>query len=140
MPSTAPTRKNFIFHGWSKTKKTCSGKTWYYASDAEIKAGDKVTVSKSSPSVTLYAVWEYTYRPGAVRVNGKWESCDRDANLVNGKYSRKEGAVKIRRGGQWVEIRTRKKQGSMPPNIKVSGKWQTQDLIGNNAACHDVSY
>lgn len=138
--SGVPTRKNFIFHGWSRTKKVCSGKTWYYASDADIRAGDRLTIERTSPTVTLYAVWEYTYRPGQIRSGGVWQSCDRDTGLSGGKYTSQLGACKIRRNGQWVDIRTRKKQNNMPPTIRRNGSWETQDLIGNNASCHDVSY
>ena len=137
VPAKQPTRKHFIFHGWSRTKKVCSGTTWYTEADAEVHAGDRITLTKSSPTVNLYAVWEYTYRPGQILVNGTWKSCDRDTNA-----STRLGRCDVRRNGQWVEMRTRRNKtgNEFAPTIRKSNQWKSQNLIGDEGACHDVTY
>ena len=142
VPATEPTRKHFIFHGWSRTKKVCSGTTWYTEADAEVHAGDRITVTKGSPTVNLYAVWEYTYRPGEIMVNSAWQSCDRDTNESGGTYRTQLGRCDVRRNGSWVEMRTRRnKTGtSNSPVVRNSSVWKSQNILGNNGGCHNVSY
>lgn len=136
VPDVTPVRNHFIFHGWSKTKKVCSGTVWYTAEDAEIHPGDTVTVTEASPSVTLYAVWEYTYRPGQIMVDGVWKDCDRDTS-----ESVQLGHADIMRDGSWVEMRTRRDMPGLehPPAIMEDGEWASQD-IGEGGACHDATY
>lgn len=133
----APTRKHFIFHGWSRTQKVCHDQVWYTAADAEIHGGDQVTVTKDNPRLELYAVWEYTYRPGQIRQGGNWVDCDRD----NSGGSSPLGHADIRRNGQWVEMRTRRNMvgTQYAPNIRRNNEWQSQE-IGSGGACHDVTY
>lgn len=133
----APTRKHFIFHGWSRTQKVCHDQVWYTAADAEIHGGDQVTVTKDNPRLELYAVWEYTYRPGQIRQNGSWVDCDRDDSGGSSPL----GHADIRRNGQWVEMRTRRNMvgTQYAPNIRRNNEWQSQD-IGSGGACHDVTY
>lgn len=130
--SQQPTRKHFDFKGWS----TSAG------GSATIHGGDRVTVTKDNPRLELYAVWEYNYRPGQIRVNGVWKSCDRDANLVDGKYTTMLGRCHIRKNGSWVEMRTRANQTGTEhaPVIRRNGSWVSMALIGDEGAPHDVSY
>lgn len=133
----APTRKHFIFHGWSRTQKVCHDQVWYTAADAEIHGGDQVTVTKNSPRLELYAVWEYMYRPGQIRQGGYWVDCDRD----NSGGSSPLGHADIRRNGQWVEMRTRRDMTGLEyaPDIRRSNEWKSMN-IGSGGACHDVTY
>lgn len=142
IPTTTLTRKHFYFHGWSKTKKD-----WGYESDAEYKPGDSITVydngSGTTQTTTLYGVWEYTYRPGMILKNGTWYSHDRDGGRnSSGVYMTQVGWAHIRRNGRWVEMRTRRRVTGLdhPPNIRRSGSWPTQDLIGQDGFPHDVGY
>ena len=50
--NTVPTRSGYSFEGW-----TYGGNTYH--------GGDSITISKSTPTVTLTAVWNKYYRPGA---------------------------------------------------------------------------
>lgn len=50
--STKPTRSGYSFGGW-----TYGGNTYH--------AGDSITILKTTPTVTLTAIWNKYYRPGA---------------------------------------------------------------------------
>ena len=131
--NTQPTRKHYVFLGWSTSAS---------ATTATIHGGDRVTVTKGSPRLDLYAVWEYTYRPGEIRVGGVWKSCDRDTNYSGGKYNTMLGRCHIRRNGSWVEMRTRANRTgtSNAPVIRRNGSWVSMALIGGEGAPHDVGY
>lgn len=128
-----PTRKHFDFKGWATSAS---------ATTATIHGGDRVTVTKENPRLELYAVWEYTYRPGMIRVNGVWKSCDRDTDLSGGKYATMLGRCHIRKNGAWVEMRTRANRTGTEhaPVIRRNGAWVSMALIGDEGAPHDVSY
>lgn len=141
-----PVRKNWIFHGWSKTKKAPTASSWYKASDADIHGGDTITITgvdgNDTDPVILYAIWEYTYRPGQIMVAGAWQSCDRDGNYDSNtkKYGSMAGRCHIRRNGDWVEMRTRKDMtgANHAPVIRSNATWESQQPTGADA--HDVSY
>lgn len=130
--STKPTRKHFDFLGWS-TSRT--------ATSASYLAGQTYPMFSAS-TTTLYAVWEYTYRPGQILVNGVWKSHDRDTDLRNGKYMTMLGRCHIRRNGTWVEMRTRKNRTKTEhsPVIRRNGEWVSMALIGDEGVAHDVGY
>lgn len=104
--STIPTREGYKFSGWSYSNNT-------------YKAGDKVTISKSTPTVTLTAIWEAYYRPGEVK-EGEWLSTNRQGGVCE---------VKIR--GKWTEMTT--VSGGVatddPPSMK-EGKWYNMRKVG----------
>ena len=61
VPNTTPTWSYYKFLGWSTVRHQESGTI----EDVDYVAGDTVTLQDSSPTLTLYAVWEKDYRPGA---------------------------------------------------------------------------
>lgn len=127
-----PTRKHFDFKGWAT----------FAGGSATIHGGDTVTVTKDNPRLELYAVWEYTYRPGMIRVSGVWKSCDRDSNLVDGKYTTMLGRCHILKNGTWTEMRTRANRTGTEnsPVIRKVSVWSSMSLIGDEGTPHDVSY
>ena len=105
---TVPTRTDYTFIGWKVNDTTYFG-------------GDTITIQKASPTVTLVAQWEASYRPGQRKVSGTWSSLNRN----NGNCQRKVS-------GTWTEMRTL--NGGVgtdrPPSRKTSGTWYNQRKIG----------
>lgn len=114
--NTVPTRTNYRFEGWSY-----SG-TLYHG-------GDTITIAKGDPTITLTAVWEKFYRPGAVLDgNSLWVSHDRDS-----------GACQIlsdTTNMTWKECRTidgnRGGQGDPPLILHAdnANSWYNQKKLG----------
>lgn len=121
--SAVPSNPHWIFKGWSTSP---NGSPNY-------SGGQQIVVCEQ---VDLYAIWEYTYRPGMVRHNGEWLSCDRDGDTGPIGYAN------IRRGGKWIEMRTRAAaQGlSDPPCIVQGGSWRVQKLIGKDGVPHNIKW
>ena len=110
--NNVPTWNLHRFEGWSTS---ASGSVQYHA-------GDTVTVSKTSPSKTLYAVWTEYYRPGKVlNANSSWMS-----------HQRSGGAAKIYNGSAWNQMDTIDggTGTNNPPTIKHSSGWKNQRRIG----------
>lgn len=122
-----PKRTHWIFKGWSKQQ---GSKT------VEYHAGDTIFVGEE---VDLYAVWEYTYRPGMHKRSGGWYSLDIDGSSVNSKHG---GACRHYVNGEWRPMRTQTNiQGlSNPPAHKQADGWYSQSLIGKGGKPHDVSW
>ena len=106
--STVPTRVNYRFAGWK------TGSTTYHA-------GDTISISSSTLSVTLTAVWEEFYRPGERRVSGTWSS-----------HNRSGGACERKVSGTWTEMRTIDGGTGTgdEPTRKSSGTWYNQRKLG----------
>lgn len=109
--STVPTRANYRFEGWA----TSSGGTPQY------HGGDSITVQKSAPTQTLYAIWEEFYRPGERKVSGTWSS-----------HNRSGGACERKVSGTWTEMRTIDGGTGTgdEPTRKSSGTWYNQRKLG----------
>lgn len=121
VPSGTPTWGLYEFLGWSTTRYTDSRTE----ADVEYRAGDTITVTQSSPTVTLYAVWRMDYRPGAVLSNGQWLS-----------HNRTGGTAHVLDGGRWNEMRTIGGPTAMgnPPSVYKNGKWYNMNRIGKGGA------
>lgn len=119
-----PNSPHWIFKGWSTDKN---------ATTPSVLPGGTVTVCET---LTLYAVWEYTYRPGMCRHNGTFYSHDRDGQ--NGPI----GCANVRRGGKWIEMRTRAAASGLsdPPCIEANGAWRVQQLIGVDGKPHHITW
>lgn len=118
VPDGAPTWGDYIFLGWSRTQysRSCTPE------DVEYVAGDTITIQKSSPTITLYAVWMKDYRPGAVLTSGEWKSTNRT-----------DGKCHVKQNGSWVEMRTidgGSGEGN-PPSRRTGGVWKNQYKIGS---------
>lgn len=119
--SKVPHNPHWIFKGWSTDPDADTGN--YYA-------GDTVNVCAQ---VDLYAIWEYTYRPGQCRHGNDWWSHDRDG--VNGPI----GRANVHRDGKWVEMRIRtSSQGLDDPPCIYQNSWRIQKLIGRDGAPHSI--
>ena len=127
-----PTRKHWVFLGWGDNPGDSSPR--YYP-------GQTYPIF-SELDKTIYAVWDYTYRPGMILKNGTWYSCDRDTDYQNGRYMTMLGRCHILKNGVWEEMRTRaNKTGfDFSPNIRRNSSWPSQALIGNEGFPHDVGY
>lgn len=116
--SGTPTWGSYKFLGWSHIKYTDSRTE----TDVEYRAGDSITLTQSSPSMTLYAVWEMDYRPGSV-YNGTndWLS-----------HNRTTGQASVYNGSSWLEMRTI--NGAVgtgnPPEIRDSSTYHNMRKIG----------
>ena len=117
IPNGTPSWIHHIFLGWSFNQS---------ATTPDYQAGDTITLSKNDPQKTLYAVWEYTYRPGKryIQSSDSWVS----HNYRNG------GHADIRANNSWVEMRTRANKAGLedPPVIRRNGAWISQALIGDH--------
>lgn len=106
--NTVPTRTNYRFDGWSYNSNLYHG-------------GDRITIQKSSPTITLTAQWTEFYRPGSRKVNGAWSS-----------HNRSGGACERKVSGTWAELRTI--DGGVgtndPPSRKTNGTWYNQRKEG----------
>lgn len=115
--ATAPTWGSYIFLGWSDSPVSGSGTM----ADVDYVGGDTITVTQSSPSKTIYAVWEKDYRPGERKISGTWSSHNRSAGKCERKVS-----------GTWTEMRTI--DGGVgtgnEPTRKQSGTWYNQRKVG----------
>lgn len=116
--NVVPTKNHNVFLGWSFNSS---------ATSPDYQAGDTVTLQRSDPQKTLYAVWEYTYRPGKryIGSNNSW---------VSHNY-RDGGHADIMVNDSWVEMRTRANKAGLedPPVIRRNGAWISQALIGDHA-------
>lgn len=111
--NTVPTWEWHRFEGWA-TSST--------ATTPQYHAGDTITISKSNPTVTLYAVWTEYYRCGDVRYSGVFKTTHRSG-----------GKCHIRQNGEWVEMRSIDAGQTSPvdpPNRRENGRWQNQYKIG----------
>lgn len=110
--STIPTRTNYRFDGWADSSS---------ASTPAYQPGGSVTIYKSSPSKTIYAVWTEFYRPGERKVSDTWRT-----------HNRSGGACERKVSGTWTEMRTIDGGTGTgdPPSRKTSGTWYNQRKIG----------
>lgn len=111
--STQPTRYKYVFKGWA-TSST--------ATTPQYQGGDTITVNKSNPTVTLYAVWEPWYRPGQMLVNNSWRSHNKEP----------EGRAHILKNGQWEEMLTTANKTGLEyaPVIRRNNEWKSMARIG----------
>lgn len=113
-----PTQGSYKFLGWSLTQISGSGT----AADVDYNPGDAIILYETNPQITLYAVWEHDYRPGAI-YNGSndWLSHNRSA-----------GCADIYDGSTWNTMRTL--DGSTgtgnPPEIYDGTTWHNMRKIG----------
>ena len=126
VPSGTPTWGHYKFLGWSHIQYVDSRTD----ADVEYRAGDTVTVTKTSPSLTLYAVWMMDYRPGATLDTNTsvWKS-----------HNRTNGACHVlsNTGNMtWQECRTiggAEGDKGNPPLILTAANansWRNQKLLG----------
>ena len=110
--NSVPTWDLHRFEGWATT---ATGSAQYHA-------GDTLTILKTDPTKTLYAVWTEYYRPGKVRNSGgTWLS-----------HQRSVGKANIYGGSSWVQMDTidGATGTTNPPKIKHSGGWKNMRRIG----------
>lgn len=121
--SSVPANPHWIFKGWSTSPD----------GSPDYASGQQITVCEQ---VDLYAIWEYTYRPGMVRHDGEWLSCDRDGETGPIGYAN------VRRGGKWIEMRTRAAAQGLadPPCIVHGGSWKVMKLIGKDGEPHNITW
>lgn len=122
VPNTTPSWGLYEFLGWSTIQYPDSRTE----ADVQYRAGDSITLSQSSPTMTLYAVWRKDYRPHAILKNdGKWYS-----------HNRPEGEAHILRSGAWSECRTigAPTAKGNPPSVYHDGKWYNGARIGLGGA------
>lgn len=118
IPNTTPTWGDYRFLGWSTVQHTGS----CTEADVEYEAGDTITVTQASPSVTLYAVWMMDYIPGKSYDNSTWLSHNRTPNgsakFYHGSWS---SSMRTINGGSGTDN---------PPLIKHPGGWKNQRKVG----------
>lgn len=126
VPSGAPTWGHYKFLGWSHIQYVDSRTD----ADVEYRAGDTVTVTKTSPSLVLYAVWMMDYRPGA--------ALDTNTNIWK-SHNRANGACHVLSNTSnmtWQECRTiggAEGDKGNPPLILTApnaNSWRNQKLLG----------
>ena len=123
--STVPTRENYRFEGWADSASSTT---------AQYQPGDTVTIQKSSPTKTIYAVWTEFYRPGAVF----YSTDDTDPWTQVGEYdshNRTAGNARILAtdgGTVWTEMRTIGAPTELgdTPSIFHDDKWYNQKKLG----------
>lgn len=123
--STVPTRENYRFEGWADSAS---------ATTAQYQPGGTVTIQKSSPTKTIYAVWTEFYRPGAVF----YSTDDTDPWTQVGEYdshNRTAGNARILPtdgGTVWTEMRTIGAPTELgdTPSIFHDDKWYNQKKLG----------
>lgn len=123
--STVPTRENYRFEGWADSAS---------ATTAQYQPGDTITIQKSSPTKTIYAVWTEFYRPGAVF----YSTDDTDPWTQVGEYdshNRTAGNARILPadgGTVWTEMRTIGAPTELgdTPSIFHDDKWYNQKKLG----------
>lgn len=118
-----PNSPHWVFLGWHTNKD---------ATEPKYKPGDEITVCDS---VTLYAIWRYTYRPGQCMHDGIFYSHDRDG------ATGPEGRANVRKGNKWIEMRIDPIHTGLedPPVIERSG-WKIQKLIGRDGVPHHIDW
>lgn len=118
VPSGTPTWGYYRFLGWSHIQYVDSRTE----ADVEYRAGDTVTVTTSSPSLILYAVWEMDYRPGKVWNGSDWLSHNRNPS----------GKANVRTSSTWKEMRTigAPTAKNDPPTIYHDSEWYDMRKIG----------
>lgn len=126
VPSGTPTWGHYKFLGWSHIQYVDSRTD----ADVEYRAGDTVTVTTSSPSLTLYAVWMMDYRPGA--------TLNTNTNIWK-SHNRTNGACHVLSNTSnmtWQECRTiggAEGDKGNPPLILTAANansWRNQKLLG----------
>lgn len=113
-----PSYGSYKFLGWSLTQIPGSGT----AADVDYNPGNAIILYETNPQITLYAVWEHDYRPGAV-YNGSndWLSHNRSA-----------GRADIYDGSTWNTMRTLDGGTGTgnPPEIYDGTTWHNMRKIG----------
>ena len=114
LSATAPTRENYRFEGWATSSS---------ATTAQYQPGGTITISKSTPTVTLYAVWTEYYRPGAIQ-STNWLS-----------HNRSSGNARVYGGSNWIEMRTIDAPTGKgnPPSIYHDSSWFNQQKLGKES-------
>lgn len=132
IPAQEPVRKGWYFVGWNRNSQ---------ATTAEFLPGETYP-NNMIGTTTLYAIWDYTYRPGAMLDEGTWTSHDRDSNLQGGKYMTHVGHADIMYDNEWVEMRTRANKIGLEhaPSELLNNQWESQALDGYGAEPHDIGY
>lgn len=112
--NTKPTRTNYRFDGWSTSSS---------ATTPSYHGGDSFTISKGTPTRTLYAVWTEYYRPGAA-LDSVWLS-----------HNRSGGNTRIFGGSNWVEMRTIDAPTGKgdTPSFYHDNAWYNQKKIGKES-------
>lgn len=115
IPGNIPTWGWHRFEGYSANRDSRT---------AQFQPGDTVTLTKASPSLTLYAIWTEYYRPGAQLKSGAWKS-----------HQRNGGACNVREEGSWVEKRTIDggTETNDPPQFRTGGAWKNMNRIGDES-------
>lgn len=112
IPSTRPTHAWWDFLGWAGSSS---------ATTSQYSPGASITLLESSPTKTLYAVWDKSYIPGQIWDGSAWMSHDR-ANRTAGIWN----------GSSWRTMRT--KDGATgsgdPPEIQHSSGLKNMRKIG----------
>lgn len=113
--NTAPTRTRFRFEGWANT---ASGAVAYHG-------GDTITVTKSSPTKTIYAYWTPYYRPGATYNSSNIWQCHESPNKA--AHILPNASVDV-----WNEMITIGAPTEMgdAPSIYHDSKWYNQKKLG----------
>lgn len=120
--NTKPTRTNYRFDGWTYNSHVYHG-------------GDNITISKSTPTVTLVAKWTRYYRPGATLSTA-------GGNNVWYSHEKTNGACHILSdvsNNTWKELRTidgaSGGQGDPPLILHAanSSSWYNQKRLGKES-------
>lgn len=114
--STIPTREHYRFDGWADSAS---------ATTAQYQPGGTVTIQKSSPTKTIYAVWTKYYHPGAV--------LDGDSQWMS--HDRASGACQVLAdvsNDTWNDMRTIDAPTGLgdPPAIYHDAKYFNQQKVG----------
>jgi uncharacterized repeat protein (TIGR02543 family) len=109
--NTEPTRTNYRFDGWSYGGNTYHG-------------GDTIVISKSTPTITLDAIWTKFYHPGKIWDGSSWASHDREPG----------GDARVKGSGGWLDMRTIDAPTGKndPPSIYHDNDWYNMRDIGTH--------
>lgn len=112
--NTVPTRTNYRFDGWGTSSS---------ATTPSYHGGDSFTISKGSPTKTLYAVWTEYYRPGSTL----------DTNWLS--HNRSGGNARAYGGSNWIEMRTIDAPTGKgdTPSFYHDSAWYNQRKIGKES-------
>ena len=112
--NTVPTRTDYRFDGWSTSSS---------ATTPSYHGGDSFTISKGTPTRTLYAVWTEYYRPGSTL----------DTNWLS--HNRSGGNARVYGGSSWIEMRTIDAPTGKgdTPSFYHDSAWYNQRKIGKES-------
>lgn len=120
-----PTWGSYEFLGWSRTKYTDSRTE----ADVEYVGGDTITLQRTAPNVTLYAVWRMVYVPG--------KTLDASTGIWYSHNRKPDGSAKLWNGSNWTSnMETIGGDGARtgnPPSIYGNNDWRNMRKIGQGA-------